>query len=132
MTTRKILLVDDQPHVVRVIRLSLEARGYAVEIAVNGEQALQKLREQPYDVLITDIEMPRLDGRALCEAMHRELGAGRPLTLVITARPEVAAREWASILPDTELLEKPLSLRRLNARLDEYFTQAPTSAIASP
>lgn len=113
--------MDDQPHIVRVIRLSLEARGYIVEVAANGEQALDKLREQLYDVLITDIEMPRLDGRTLCEIMHRELDGERPLTLIVTARSEVGLYEWIRSLPDTELLEKPLSLRRLNARLDQHF-----------
>ena len=121
MTTRRILLVDDQPHVVRVIRLALEGKGYIVETAPNGEQALRKLREGSFHVVITDIEMPRLDGRALCEAMHRELHDVKPLTLVITARPEMATREWVRFLPNTELLEKPLSLRRLRARLDEHF-----------
>lgn len=117
--------MDDQPHVVRVIRLALEARGYTVETASNGEQALGKLRQGSFHVVITDIEMPRLDGRALCEAMHRELHDPKPLTLVITARPELAAREWVRVLPGTELLEKPLSLRRLNARLEAHFASGP-------
>ncbi len=117
--------MDDQPHVVRVIRLGLEGKGYTVETASNGEQALRKLREESFHVVITDIEMPRLDGRALCEAMHREFPGAQPLTLVITARPELAAREWVRFLPNTELLEKPLSLRRLHARLDEHFAGPP-------
>ncbi|NIR30988.1 MAG: response regulator [Gammaproteobacteria bacterium] len=117
--------MDDQPHIVRVIRLALEGRGYTVQTASNGEQALSKLREERFHVVITDIEMPRLDGRALCEAMHREFPGPQPLTLVITARPELAAREWVHFLPNTELLEKPLSLRRLNARLDEHFATGP-------
>lgn len=124
---KKILLVDDQPHIIRVIKLTLDRKGFKVDTAVNGEEALEKLRDDDYDVLITDIEMPRMDGQRLCEAMHRQLTDLKLLTLVITAKTDQELRDWAVQLPQTEFLEKPLSLRRLTARLESYFA---TSQVA--
>ena len=118
---RRILLVDDQPHIIRVIKLTLDRQGFNVDTAANGEEALGKLRGDAYDVLITDIEMPRMDGQRLCEVMHQQLTDLKLLTLVITAKTDQELRDWAARLPRTEFLEKPLSLRRLTARLDEHF-----------
>lgn len=122
---RRILLVDDEPHVIRVIKLALDRKGYEVDVARNGEQALGKLREQAYDVLITDYQMPRMDGQALCQALHDEIAGPKPLTLIITAKTDSELRDWAEQSGDTEYLEKPLSLRRLTARLEDYFGGAP-------
>ena len=69
---KQILLVDDEAVVRRVLRVALEKAGFAVETASNGEEALTSLRERSPDVLITDIEMPRMDGRTLCETLHAE------------------------------------------------------------
>lgn len=122
---RRILLVDDEPHVIRVIKLALDRKGYEVDVARNGEQALGKLRERAYDVLITDYQMPRMDGQALCQALHEEIAGPKPLTLIITAKTDGELRDWAEQSAGTEYLEKPLSLRRLTTRLEDYFRGAP-------
>lgn len=117
----KILVVDDQPHIIRVIRLGLEREGYRVETAGNGQEALEHLRDGRYDVLITDVEMPHMGGRSLCEALHREVDGPLPYTLVLTAKTDVSIRSWVDALPDTDLLEKPVSLHWLKAILTRYF-----------
>ncbi len=124
---RRILLVDDEPHVVRVIKLALDRKGYSVDVARNGEEALGKLRARPYDVLITDFLMPRMDGQELCEALHANGPIPKPLTLVVTGKTDVTLRAWAEQLPSTEFLEKPLSLRHLTARLESYFDGTPVA-----
>ena len=73
MTEWKILLVDDEPVVLRVIRLALEKAGYQVETRPNGLAALERIREQPPDVLITDIEMPQMSGQELCQKLEAEM-----------------------------------------------------------
>ena len=121
---RSILLVDDEPHVIRVIKLALSRKGYQVDVARNGEQALEKLHKRTYDVLITDYQMPRMDGQRLCQALHEEISGPKPLTLIITAKTDDELRAWAEQSAHAEFLEKPLSLRRLTARLDDYFRSA--------
>jgi len=124
---QKILLVDDQPHIIRVIRLSLERRGYEVHVASDGAEALEKLCRTHFDILITDFEMPRMDGRQLCDKLRSTLPDLKPFTFVVTAETNPELREWARGLDDTEFLEKPLSLRQLGSRLDSHFS-ATTSA----
>ena len=128
---RRILLVDDEPHVIRVIKLALDRKGYQVDVARNGEQGLEKLRTQTYDVLITDYQMPRMDGQELCRALHDEIAGPKPLTLIITAKTDSELRDWAEKSADTEYLEKPLSLRRLTARLEDYFGGAPATQVSA-
>lgn len=121
---KRILLVDDQPHIIRVIKLALDQKGYHVDTAGDGLRALECLRAQRYDVLITDVQMPRMDGQQLCEAMHGEMPERCPFTLVVTARADGDIGEWAQRLPRTEFLEKPVSLRHLVQRLERLFTAA--------
>jgi len=117
---RRILLVDDQAHVLRVMKLSLDRNGYEVDTALGGEVALCMLHEQHYDVLITDVDMPRMNGRQLCDTVQHQLKEHAPLTFVIANVTDDAA-DWVEQLPNTEWLEKPLSLRWIVARLNEYF-----------
>lgn len=118
---KRILIVDDHPHVIRVVRLALERNGYRVDTAANGEIALEMLGASPYDAMITDVEMPRMDGQALCETMHRRYPDRSPFTLVVTGKASPALKTWAAALPNTEYLEKPLSLQRLGERLQQVF-----------
>ena len=114
-------LHEEHPDVVRVIKLALSRKGYQVDVARNGEQALEKLHTRTYDVLITDYQMPRMDGQRLCQVLHEEIPGPKPLTLIITAKTDSGLRDWAEQAAHTEFLEKPLSLRRLTARLDDHF-----------
>ena len=58
----KILVVDDEPTIVRLMEFILARQGYEILIAVNGEEALQKIREHQPDLVLLDIMMPRIDG----------------------------------------------------------------------
>ena len=124
MDNKQILIVDDEPHIIRVLKLSLTQQGFHVDAARNGADALEKLNAQTYDVVITDIQMPRMTGKQLCIAMHEQYPDRMPLTLVLTSRTDLEHREWVQELPNTELLEKPVSLKWLTTRLDEHFANA--------
>lgn len=118
----RVLVVDDQPHILRVIRMALAGKGYEVDIARDGALGLQALQRARYDVLITDVQMPNMDGVELCERMHTELPAPHPYTLMVTASTEETLRDWVATRGDVEFLEKPISLRRLCQRLGELFS----------
>jgi CheY-like chemotaxis protein len=121
---KRILIADDEPYVVRVLKLSLERAGYQVESASNGKVALERLHADPPDVLITDIQMPVMTGKELCARIQAELPQHDFLIFVITSRTEVEHREWSSQLDNMMFLEKPISMRNLLAKLDEYFARA--------
>lgn len=125
MNKKSVLVVDDEPHVTRVLRLALEREGYDVTTACNGVEALGKLQEGLPDAMITDLQMPKAGGRTLCESARRLYPAKDFLILVMTSMTAWEEREWVARLANTEFLEKPLSARRLTARLASYFNEQP-------
>jgi len=118
---RRVLLVDDQAHVLRVMKLTLDRNGYEVDTALNGEVALRLLAENHYDAVVTDLDMPSMNGQTLCEQIHEQLKPLTPLILVVTDDETQSNLAWVEQFDNTEFLEKPLSLRWLVARLSEYF-----------
>ena len=117
---KNILIVEDEPHVVRIMKLALEKNGYFVTVTHNGEQALEKLREELPDLLITDINMPRMNGEVLCENIKKEFPDRKFPILVLTSKTEIEHREWTRKMDNTMFLEKPVSIRKLIKMLSEY------------
>ncbi len=122
---KRILLVDSQAHILRVMKLSLDRNGYEVDTALNGEVALEKMRETHYDVLITDNELSSMTGAQLLGSVSAHFN-----TDIYTDAPKMflLTPENMPVLPENELpqakfesLEKPVSLRYLVARLNEMF-----------
>lgn len=114
-----ILVVDDDAVATRLLKLRLECEGYQVEIACNGQEALERVGATSFDCVITDMCMPRMGGRELCESIRKEKPEGGPLIFVVTSRPEDEYRDWTRELRDIEFMEKPVSLQRLAARIAE-------------
>ncbi len=115
-----ILIVEDEPHVIRVMKLALENKGYAVAVSHNGEQALEQLSKKLPDILITDIDMPRMNGKELCKKITEDLPDREFPILVLTSKTEVEHREWTREINNTMFLEKPVSIRKLIKMLDDY------------
>ena len=120
---RRILVVDDEPHVTRLIRQRLQSEGYEAVTASNGLEALSKLEaDGPFDAVVTDYNMPQMDGRQLCEEISERF-TGEPISIfLVTARLEEPLRNWANSTPHVEYIEKPLSLRDLLERLSKCFS----------
>jgi CheY-like chemotaxis protein len=119
---KTILLVDDEPHVIRVLRLMLEREGYLVASANDGVEALEKMAARRPDVLVSDIQMAGMDGRELCRTARERYPDHAFPIFVMTSMTGSEERDWVRELPNVEFLEKPLSPRQLIARLSIYFT----------
>ena len=123
----KILIADDEPHVLRVLKLSLEKEGYAVETCNNGKEALARLEQEHPDILITDIQMPLMTGEELCKHINEHMPERRFLIFVLTSRTEIEHREWSRDIQNLLFLEKPVSIRNLLDKIEGYFAQATDS-----
>lgn len=119
---KTVLIVDDEPVVLRVLKLALEQAQYQVVSASNGEEALALVHDSHPDVLITDIEMPRMSGETLCKKLNEEVPDRKFPIFVVTSVTAIEHREWSRELPNVLFLEKPISARKLIARLNDHFT----------
>ncbi len=118
-TPLRVLVADDEPAVRDLASDALAARGHSVETVADGEAALRRLSEAPFDVLVVDIRMPGLDGRAAVERLRRPQGAGVPCRIVVMTGDSVRTetRRW---LDETRLpvLDKPFTLDALAAAVE--------------
>jgi two-component system chemotaxis sensor kinase CheA len=95
---RRILVVDDSPNTREVIRTILEDAGYTVETAKDGEEALVRLAREPAHLVVTDIEMPRLDGFSLCRRLRGQAEtADLPIVLVTSRATEHDRRRGTEV-----------------------------------
>ena len=111
----RILVVDDEPRVVSLLRRVLERDGYAVDVAVGGEQALLMAMEVDYDAIVLDVMIPGPDGLEVCKRLRsRERWA--PI-LLLTARGDVEDKVKGLDAGADDYLAKPFSVAELAARL---------------
>ena len=116
MTPMKILVVDDEPAVRESLRRALSLEGYEVELAGDGAEALELLRNgNPIDAMVLDVSMPRLDGLETCRRLRHE-GSSLPV-LMLTARDEVSDRVAGLDAGADDYVVKPFALEELLARL---------------
>lgn len=108
-----ILIVDDDPISCLISKRALERAGYAVKLAGDGVQGLEQIRAREFDVIITDVQMPEMDGREMCESMYEEFPERKPLVIVITGRAEPEVGEWALDTPGCVFVQKPVSVSQL-------------------
>ncbi len=111
----QILVVDDEPAVRRALERALRLDKYEVELAEDGEQALDRLAERPVDAVVLDVMMPGVDGLEVCRRM-RAAGDRTPV-LMLTARDAIDDRVLGLDVGADDYLVKPFALRELQARL---------------
>ena len=118
---KTVLVIDDDLYIRRVIELGLTRSGYHVLTASDGAKGLELICAMKPDVVVTDLNMPELDGEALCKKTNTLKKERSFLTIVMTARINPGDKEWVAEMDKTLFLEKPFSPMRLVACVDEYF-----------
>ena len=121
MSKKRILITDDEPMVLRVLRLQLENAGYTVETAPNGKVALERIMANAPDALVTDIEMPQMSGEELCKQLQEHMSERVFPIFVVTSLTALRHRNWSKNIDNVHFLEKPLSAKKLIARLKAFF-----------
>jgi two-component system response regulator MprA len=119
----KILVVDDEPAVRESLRRALELEGYEIELAADGEGALERLARTPLvDAVVLDVLMPGIDGLEACRRLRAE--GSRVPVLMLTARAEVDSRVAGLDAGADDYLAKPFALAELLARLRALLRRA--------
>ena len=109
-----VLVVEDEENLLEALRYNLEREGYAVNTAIDGEQALLSARDSAPDLVILDVMLPQLDGFEICRILRRRSDV--PI-LMLTARGEEIDRVVGLELGADDYVTKPFSIRELMARV---------------
>jgi heavy metal response regulator len=110
----RVLVVEDEHRLAALLRQGLQEHGYAVDVAFDGREGLRLAENEPYDLLILDVMLPKLDGLTLCRHL-RAAGKHVPV-LLLTARDAVDDRVAGLDSGADDYLIKPFSFRELLAR----------------
>lgn len=129
MAKRNLLLVDADARSVRVLEVSLKQAGYMVTVARDGLDALDKLRQCPPDLVITDTRLPRLDGYALVRKMKEEPDTTAIPALFLTNQRSVEDKIRGLELGVEDYLTKPIFVRELLARVHVIFARKAQEAL---
>jgi two-component system, OmpR family, KDP operon response regulator KdpE len=114
MSSAKILVVDDEPQVRRVMRTTLTAEGYTISEARNGEEALQSFRAQLPDIILLDVNMPGMDGLEACRQIRRNSDV--PI-IMLTVRSAERDKVLALDAGADDYVVKPFGMQELLARI---------------
>ena len=122
--TKNILVVDDSATVRKFVSVSLNMQGYTVVVACDGMDALEKLPQMKFDLVITDLNMPNMDGFELIRVL-RENPDYRDLPIVIlTSLSDQANRDEGAKLGVGSYLVKPFSLEKVQYEVSKYISAA--------
>lgn len=128
MTGERILVVDDEPQIRRALRTALGGHGYEVELAEDGESALDALALHPPDLVVLDLVMPRVDGLSVV----RQTREWSPVPIIVlSARGDERDKVTALDLGADDYLTKPFGMEELLARVRVALRRGGAPAVSS-
>jgi two-component system KDP operon response regulator KdpE len=128
MSAGRVLVVDDEPQIRRIMRTTLTAVGYEVDDAKTGEEALEKVREYRPDLVLLDINMPGMGGLAACRQIRSDSNAA---IIMLTVHNTEAAKVEALDAGADDFVTKPFSTPELLARMRAALRRVPPAQAPS-
>jgi len=113
MAEKKVLVVDDEIHIVHVVAIKLRNNGYEVITAANGDEAFELVCEEKPDIIVTDFQMPVMTGLELVEKLRRSEATKDIPVIMLTARDFAIEDEQKQDLQISEFVSKPFSPKDL-------------------
>ena len=127
MSEKKALIVDDEIHIIQVVAIKLKNNGFEVVTANNGQEALEAALEHEPDVIVTDYQMPVMDGLGLIENLRKQEQTAQIPVIMLTARDFSIEPETIEKLKISACLSKPFSPRELLGKVEEVIAQTATA-----
>jgi DNA-binding response OmpR family regulator len=125
----KVLVVDDEPSIVELVRFNLEREGFATDVASDGREALAAARQGKPDIIVLDVMLPGMDGYEVCRVIRQESSV--PI-IMLTAKTDEIDRVLGLELGADDYVVKPFSPRELVARVRAIARRLrPSASIAS-
>jgi len=120
----RVLIVDDDPDIVRLVRYNLSHSGYEVQSAGTGREALELVQKQPPDLVVLDVMLPDVDGLEVCRTLRQQPSSRRIPILMLTARGEEIDRVVGFELGADDYVAKPFSPRELVLRVKSILRRS--------
>ena len=124
-----ILIVDDEPYILRSLRYLLAREGYEVETASDGEEGLARIRDLRPRLVFLDIMMPRMSGYEVCEQVKQDASLAGTYVIMLSARGQQSDRERGFLGGADEYMTKPFSPREVAARVRAVLTSDTAPAV---
>ncbi len=117
MSYGKVLVVDDEEHIVELIKFNLEGNGYEVVEAYDGIKAIELSKEEKVDIVILDLMLPGVGGIEVCRSLRKNPDTEKIPIIMLTARSEETDKVLGLEIGADDYITKPFSVRELIARM---------------
>ncbi len=130
MSKGKILVVDDEVYIVHILDFSLGMEGYEVVTALDGEEALAKVKSEQPDLIVLDIMMPKLDGYETCRILKSDPEVKHIPVILLSAKGRNVDQQMGFQVGADDYITKPFSPRKLVERIKLILGQPSTQRAA--
>jgi len=120
---KRILLVDDEPLILKGLKYTLEQEGYETDLAMDGEEAMTKFLSQDYDLVLLDVMLPKLDGLSVCQRIREQSNV--PI-IMLTAKGEDMDKILGLEYGADDYMTKPFNILEVRARIRTVLRRAGT------
>ncbi|MDD7793643.1 response regulator transcription factor [Clostridium sp. 'White wine YQ'] len=127
MSSEKIFIVDDEEHILELLKFNFENAGYKVDTATNGVDALKKIKAEPPKLILLDVMLPGMDGYDVCKEIRRESATQNIPIIMITAKSEELDKILGLELGADDYITKPFSVREILARVKAVLRRTTSS-----
>jgi len=120
----RILLVDDELSMVRIVGKRLEVEGFDVEVAMDGQEALTRARAQLPDLIILDLRLPKLNGDEVCRTLRQDPGSRRVPIIMFTAKAQAHEQQLGMECGANAFISKPFHVQELISTVRTLIAEA--------
>lgn len=120
---KKILLVDDEPELVKMIKRRLEVNNYEVITAYDGQEGLEKAKKETPDLIILDLMLPKMDGYKVCGLLKKDARFAKIPIIIFTARVQQADAKLGEEMGANVYLTKPFESEVLLSKIAELLRE---------
>ncbi len=128
MEKKRVLVIDDYPQVVELLKMRLESAGYQVLVAYDGQEGLVKARQEKPDLIILDIMLPKMNGYKVCRFLKFDKKYRHIPIVMLTSRAKPSDAEIGMKMGADEYLFKPYNPKQLLAVVKKYVEKVALSA----
>jgi DNA-binding response OmpR family regulator len=122
----RVLVVDDEADLIRILQFGLQAIGYQVETASDGQEALKKARETKPDIILLDLMLPKLDGYKVCRLLKFDERYKNIPIIILSARTQEGDQLLAMEMGANRFITKPYDFSEVLSHIEALLKSVPT------